>query len=107
MTSNRKFEITDARGGAAFTVRVTTRSDIAEIMGVQYDGSLKSRLTAAGAGDEAANRELVNLLAARLEVPPASIEIVAGSNGREKILSVEGISTADVEAKLGNRRDES
>jgi len=70
MTSNRKFEITDARGGAAFTVRVTTRSDIAEIisdiaeiMGVQDDGALKIRLTAAGAGDEAANRELVNLLA--------------------------------------------
>ncbi len=107
MTSNRKFEITDARGGAAFTVRVTTRSDVAEIMGVQDDGALKIRLTAAGAGDEAANRELVDLLAARLEVSPASIEIVAGSNGREKILSVEGISTADVETKLGNRRDES
>jgi uncharacterized protein YggU (UPF0235/DUF167 family) len=104
MSSNRKFEITDARGGAAFTVRVTTRAEAAEIMGVQDDGALKIRLTAAGAGDEAANRELVTLLASRLGVPASSIEIVAGANGREKILSVEGISTADVEAKLGNRR---
>jgi hypothetical protein len=107
MTSNRKFEITDARGGAAFTVRVITRAEAAEIMGVQEDGSLKIRLTAAGAGDDAANRELVELLSSRLEVASSAIEIVAGATGREKILSVEGISTADVEAKLGNRRDES
>lgn len=106
MTSNRKFEITDARGGAALTVRVITRADAAEIMGVQEDGALKVRLTAAGAGDESANRELIAVLAARLGVSPGSIEIVAGSGGREKILSVEGISTADVEAKLGNHRDE-
>jgi uncharacterized protein YggU (UPF0235/DUF167 family) len=107
MTANRKFQITDARGGAAFTVRVISRADASEIMGVQEDGSLKVRLTAPGAGDDAANHELVTLLASRLEVQASAIEIVAGANGREKIISVEGITTADVETKLGNRRAES
>ncbi|MBZ0277419.1 MAG: DUF167 domain-containing protein [Anaerolineae bacterium] len=100
MSQNRKFEITNATGGAAFTVRVITRAAATEMVGVQEDGSLKVRLTSSPAGDPAANQELRDLLAAELGVPVKNIEIVAGENGREKIISVIGISTAQVEAKL-------
>jgi uncharacterized protein YggU (UPF0235/DUF167 family) len=104
MSQNRKFEITDARGGAAFTVRVVTRAEATELVGTQEDGTLKIRLVSSPAGDPATNQELVNFLASELGVPTNRIEIVAGANGREKIISVEGISTADVEAKLGGRK---
>lgn len=101
MSERRNFEITDAKGGAAFTVRVTTRANNTEVVGVQEDGSLKIRLIASPAGDEAANRELVSFLAGQLGVEVDRIEIVAGANGREKVIAVEGITTADVEEKLG------
>jgi len=101
MSTDRNFEITDAKGGAAFTVRVVTRAVETEVVGVQEDGSLKIRLQATPAGDEAANTELVDFLAKHLGVDKAKIEIVAGRDGRDKLISVEGITTALVEEKLG------
>ncbi|MBZ0294433.1 MAG: DUF167 domain-containing protein [Anaerolineae bacterium] len=101
MSEKRNFEITDAKGGAAFTVRVVTRSENTEMVGVQEDGALKVRLKASPAGDPAANKELIDLLANLLSVETSKIEIVAGINGREKVIAVEGITTDDVENKLG------
>lgn len=95
----RKFEITDAKRGAAFTVRVVTRAQRNEIVGIQEDRSLKIRLTAS-AIDGQANDELIRFLAGRLGVPESAIEIVAGRDNRDKWISVEGVSTADVEARL-------
>jgi uncharacterized protein (TIGR00251 family) len=101
MTSNRKFEITDARGGAALSIRVVTQAERTEIAGVQADGVLKIRLMASPAGDPAANRELVEFLAARLGISTDHLEIVAGEGGREKIVSVEGMTSEQVEAVFG------
>jgi uncharacterized protein YggU (UPF0235/DUF167 family) len=104
---DRKFKITDAKGGAAFTVRVVTRSASTQLVGLQEDGILKIRLTANAAGDSAANEELVSFLAEELGVPANHIEIVAGANGRDKLVSVEGITTELVESRLGKVADES
>lgn len=101
MSLNRKFEITDAKGGAAFTVRVVTRATGTELAGVHEDGTLKIRLISSPAGSPEANQELIDFLAERLGVTKKAIEIVAGAGGREKLVSVEGISTADVESRLG------
>ncbi len=97
---NREFKITDAKGGAAFTVRCVTRAERTEAVGVQDDGSLKIRLQASPAGAPEANEELAAFLAEVLEVPRAKIEIVAGLDGRDKLVSVEGITTAHVEGRL-------
>jgi len=96
---NRKFEITDAKRGAAFTVRVVTRAQRNEIVGVQEDKSVKIRLTAAP-NDGQANKALIKFLSERLGVPESAIEIVAGHENRDKWISVEGITTADVESRL-------
>lgn len=98
--SDRKFEFTDVRGGAALGVRVVTRSAQTEIAGVDEDGTLKVRLVASPAGDPAANKELIEFLAKQLGIEPERIEIVAGENDRDKILSIEGVSSSDVEKKL-------
>jgi uncharacterized protein len=102
---NRQFRITDAKGGAAFTVRVVTRATSTEVAGLQEDGTLKIRLVSSPAGDPAANKELIDFLASQLGVPVDKIEIVAGADGRDKLVSVEGVSTADVEARLGKVED--
>jgi uncharacterized protein (TIGR00251 family) len=101
MVNKRNFQITDARGGAAFTVRVVTRAVNTEVVGIQDDGVLKIRLQASPAGDPAANKELVDFLAEQLSVEPDQIEIVAGAAGREKVIAVEGISTEFLESRLG------
>ena len=100
MSANRKFEITDARGGAALNVRVVTQSDKTEIVGIQEDGAVKVRLMSSPAGDPAANRELIQLLAHVLNVPESSIEIVVGLGGREKIVSIEGITIEQVNSAI-------
>lgn len=98
--TDRKFEITDARGGAAFGVRVVTKAASTEIVGKNDDGTLRIRLQASPAGEAAANEELVNFLADALGVTRNKIEIVAGERSRDKIVSVEGLSTQEVEEKL-------
>ena len=100
MPANRKFEITDARGGAALNIRVVTQAERTEIVGIQDDGVLKIRLMASPAGDPAANKELIEFLAARLGVSTDHLEIVAGASGREKIVSVEGVTSDQVEAMI-------
>jgi uncharacterized protein (TIGR00251 family) len=100
MPVDRKFEITDARGGAALTIRVVTQAEKTEVAGVQEDGLLKIRLMASPAGDPSANQELIEFLAVQLGVPLDHIEIVAGAGGREKIVSIEGLTSDQVEERL-------
>lgn len=100
--TERKFEITDARGGAAIGIRVITRATETEVAGKLDDGTLKIRLKASPAGDPEANKELVEFLAVKLGVEANQIEIVAGEANRDKILSIEGVSAAEVEAKLND-----
>lgn len=93
---------TDPRGGSAIGVRVVTRSAQTEIAGIDEDGTLRVRLMASPAGDPAANKELIDFMAARLGVDASRIEIVAGANDRDKIVTIEGVTSEDVEAKLIN-----
>jgi uncharacterized protein YggU (UPF0235/DUF167 family) len=95
----REFKITDAQHGAAFTVRVVTRANHVEIVGVQDDGSLKIRLTESSSGGRA-NNQLVDFLAEKLGVQPGQIAIVAGEDKPNKIVSVEGITPGWIEKRL-------
>ncbi|MBN1565459.1 MAG: DUF167 domain-containing protein [Anaerolineae bacterium] len=101
---SRKFEITDAQHGAAFTVRVVTKADKKEVVGVQDDGSLKIRLTESPAGG-AANTQLLEYLAEILEVDQTQIEIVAGSDKPNKIISVKDVTPGWVEDHLATDED--
>ncbi len=104
MAGNRKFEITDARGGAALNIRVVTQAERAELAAIQDDGVLKIRLTAASAGDPQANKELLEFLSAWLGISVNHLNIVAGESGREKIVSIEGMTGAQVEEVIKNPR---
>jgi uncharacterized protein YggU (UPF0235/DUF167 family) len=99
--SERKFQnFSDPRGGTALGVRVITRASATEIAGKSEDGAVKVRLVASPAGNPEANKELIDFLAAKLGVAAAKIEIVAGMDKSDKIVSIEGVSSADVETKL-------
>jgi uncharacterized protein (TIGR00251 family) len=47
-----------------------------------------------------ANKALVSLLAESLDIAKSRIEIVSGARGRNKVVSVEGLSPADVMSRL-------
>ena len=95
----REFKITDAKGGAAFTVRVTTRASKTEIVGLMDDGALKIRLTAPPVEGKA-NEALIGFLADVLGVKRDQLEIIAGHTGREKLISVIGITPDEVNRLL-------
>lgn len=98
--TNRPFEITSATGGAALGIRVVTRATETEIAGKTEEGNLKVRLKATPASDPAANKELIDFLAQKLGVETTAIAIVAGEESRDKILSVDNLTSAQVEEKL-------
>jgi uncharacterized protein YggU (UPF0235/DUF167 family) len=70
-----------------FSVRVTPRGGADRVDGV-VDGILRVRV-AAPAVDDAANRAMVRLIAADLNVAPSLVHIVRGGRGRNKGVTVD------------------
>ncbi len=62
-------------------------------------GILKARLTAPPV-DGAANAALIELLAERFAVPRRTISIVRGTNARQKIVEISGLTAAELEQKI-------
>ena len=83
----RKFVLHDGQRGSALAVRVTPRASRNEIVGMLNDGTIKVHL-AVDPTDGEANDMLVDFLAEVLGVPKSRVEIVAGENGRDKLISV-------------------
>jgi len=94
-----KFKITNAKGGAAFAVRVMPRAKKNEISG-RHGNAIKVRLTAPPV-EGAANEALIDLLAEKLGVRVNQIEILAGHASRDKIVCVVGLTPQEVEERLG------
>ena len=51
--------------------------------------------------DGAANEELVRFLAASLDLPGRAVRLVRGAGGRNKRVEVDGLTAADLAARLG------
>jgi uncharacterized protein YggU (UPF0235/DUF167 family) len=85
--SNREFKMHDGQRGSALAVRVTPRASNNEIAEVLEDGTIRVRLASAPADNEA-NEALVLFLSEILGVPKSKLDIVAGSVGRDKLISV-------------------
>jgi uncharacterized protein (TIGR00251 family) len=85
-------------GGVRFDVWVQPRASRTEVAGTHGD-AIKIRL-AAPPVEGAANAELVAFLAKQLGVPRSAVRIVKGERGRNKVVEIEGISRADVQALL-------
>ncbi len=86
---------------AILTVKVVPRASRNELAGVQ-NGVIRIRLTAPPV-EGAANQALVEFLADRLGVPRRNVEIVAGHTGRQKVVSVSGLSADQAIDRLQGR----
>jgi len=85
--ADRKFKLHDGRKGSALAVRVTPRASRNEIVEMLDDGTIKVRIAAPPADDEA-NEALIEFMADILGVPKSRLDIVAGMSGRDKLISV-------------------
>ena len=84
---SRKYVLHSGQRGSALAVRITPRASRNQIVGVLSDGTVKVHLASEPA-DEVLNVELVGYLAEVLGVPRARVEVVAGENGRDKLVSI-------------------
>ncbi len=85
--ADRKMRLHDGKKGSALAVRVTPRASRNEIVEVMPDGTIKVRIAAPPA-DHEANTALVEFLAEILGVAKSRLDIVAGTTGRDKLITV-------------------
>ena len=93
--------ITVRADAVRFAVRVIPRARRSAIEGV-HGGGLKVRLTAPPV-DDAANDELVEVLAKALGVPRSRVRIVGGGHSRSKVVEVAG-ATGDAVRRMSEER---
>lgn len=97
--AKRDYRFHDGKSGAALTIRVTPRARRNEIVEILSDLTIKIRLTAPPVEGKA-NKALIKYLSEVLEIPTSKIDIVAGSTGRDKIVSIIDADSDAVQAKL-------
>ena len=97
--SRRSFHLHDGKRGAALAIRVTPRARKNEIVEVLRDGTVKVHLTAPPVEGKA-NEALIKYLAKVLDVSQKQLEIVAGSSGRDKLISVIDMDAVTVHRKI-------
>lgn len=85
--ADRQFRMHNGQRGSALAVRVTPRASRNEIVEILDDGTVRVRLAASPADDEA-NAALLDFLSEILGVPKSKLDIVAGAVGRDKLISV-------------------
>jgi uncharacterized protein (TIGR00251 family) len=80
-------------------VRLQPRAARDEIVG-ERAGALLVRLTAPPI-EGRANEALCRLLARRLRVPPTRVTLLRGAKSRDKVIRIEGLSSAEIHQTLG------
>ncbi len=97
--SDRKFQMHDGQKGSALAVRITPRATRNEIVEVLDDGTIKVRIAAPPADNEA-NEALIVYLSEILGVPKSKLDIVAGATGRDKLISVVDMDVETVHQRI-------
>jgi uncharacterized protein (TIGR00251 family) len=81
--------------GLTFAVRVVPRASTSAVGG-EYNGALRVRISAPPV-DGAANQELTRVLARSFRVPQNAVEIISGSNSKNKIVRLQGADATRLE----------
>lgn len=97
--SSRQYHLHNGKKGSALAIRVTPRASRNEISEILSDGTVKIRLTAPPVEGKA-NQALIDFLADVLEIPRARIEIVAGTTGKDKLVSILDLDAETVHERI-------
>jgi hypothetical protein len=93
--------LTENAAGVIIKVQVQTRASRDEVIGPHGD-SLKVRITAAPVAG-AANKHLLKFLAKQLKLTQSQLSIKSGATSKNKSISIEGISAAEVRERFAGR----
>lgn len=96
---DKKIKLHDGKRGSALAVRVTPRASRNEIVEVLNDGTIKVRIAAPPADNEA-NEALVEFLAEILGVPKSRLDIVAGASGRDKLIAIVDMDVETAQSRI-------
>ena len=96
---DRKFYLHDGKKGAALALRITPRAGQNKVVDILNDGTVKVHLTT-GSSDTKTNEILLEFLAEKLKVAKTRLEIVAGADGRDKLVSVLGLEAEELHKKI-------
>lgn len=86
--------------GALLTCHVAPRASRTAIQGL-YGAALKIRLKAPPVEGKA-NEALISFLSEKLDIPRRNIALKSGLSQRRKIITISGISAAEIEKRLLN-----
>ena len=89
---------------AVLRVRVQPRASREAIVGWRQD-ALRLAVTAPPVEGQA-NEAVRRLLAQALGVAPSAVSVVRGARGRDKVVRVEGLTSAQMRSRLADREDE-
>ncbi len=92
---SRHYHLHDGKKGAALAVRVIPRSRKNEIAEILNDSTVKIRLTPS-ADDKKLNQTLLDFLSEVIGVPAARMEVVAGTSGLDKLVTILDLDAARV-----------
>jgi uncharacterized protein YggU (UPF0235/DUF167 family) len=100
--SNREYRLHDGKKGAALAIRITPRASKNEVAEIQRDGTVRIRLTASS-NDEQANAALLEFLADVLDISASQMEVIAGTAGRDKLVSIIDLDAETVHQRILKR----
>jgi len=90
----------ETSAGLEIRLHVQPRAKHFEISGI-HNRALKIKVTAPPV-DDAANRAVVEYLAAFLGIPKSSLQIISGLKSRDKTLQIKGFSLRGLLGRIGN-----
>ena len=92
------FEVQQRAGALRIRVRVKPRASKTLVLGIR-EGLLEVAIAAPPVDGEA-NSELIRALAHELRLAKSAIEIISGEGSRSKLVSIAGLTEAELRAKL-------
>ena len=96
--SDRNFHLHNGQSGAALAIRITPRASSNQVAEILDDGTIRIRL-AASSGEEV-NSELKTYLSNLFGVSESAIDVVAGQNSRDKLVTILNLSSETAQKKI-------
>lgn len=95
----RKHRFQNGKRGSALAIRLMYAAEKNRVSQILKDGTVQIQLTTTENNDRK-NSELIKFLARILGTSPTKIEIIAGEDRDEKLVSVIGMTAEDVQKKI-------
>jgi len=96
---SRHYHLHDGKKGAALAVRVIPRSSKNEVAEILNDSTVKIRLTPS-ADSKKLNETLLEFLSEVFGVPAGRMEVVAGVDGLDKLVTILDLDAATVHKQI-------